>query len=368
MENSKKRLIFFMPSFEGGGVEKNLVIVSNYLSKKIPNVSLITFDSKFNYLFNKRIKIINYSKNSNKIYSKYFKYYKCLLILFKEYLRNKSLIVISFQANIYAIILASILKFNIISRSNSSPTGWKNNFIKLSIFKFFFKLANEIIVNSRDFKNEFKKNFNINATVIYNPLNYSEILKKSKEKLKFKFFDNYKGLKIINIARFTDQKDHTTLLRAIKLVSKKARIRLLIMGYGKNKSQIKKFIKDNNLKKIIKIVNFQRNPYNYLRKADILILSSRFEGLPNVLIEAQTLKKFIISSNCPTGPREILLDGKLGDLFKIGDYNDLSNKVLNFNKNLKINKEKIKLGHKKLKRFNYIDNCEKYYNLIQKYI
>ena len=369
MEINKKKLIFFMPSIEGGGVEKNLIILCNFLSKKFSNICLITFDDKLNHLFNKKIKIINVRElNKKKSYSKYFKYFRCLLLLIYEYFNNRQLLVFSFQANIYVIILATILKFDVISRSNSSPSGWKNNFIKILIFKFFFKFADEIVVNSNQFKREFKKSFGVKTKLIFNPLNRKEIKKQSKIKLKFNFFDNYKGLKIINIARFTDQKDHTTLLRAINLVSKKTEVRLLIMGYGKNKKQIKKFIKDNNLNKVVKILNFQQNPYNYLRKANIFVLSSKFEGLPNVLLEAQVLKKFIISSNCPTGPREILQDGKLGDLFKIGDYIDLSNKILNYKKNQKAYKKKINLSYKKLNRFDYKDNCEKYYNLIRRYI
>ena len=68
MEKFKKRLIIFMPSIDGGGVEKNLFIISNYLSKKIDNISLITFDSRFNKNFDKKIKILNVVKNPKENY------------------------------------------------------------------------------------------------------------------------------------------------------------------------------------------------------------------------------------------------------------------------------------------------------------
>ena len=86
------------------------------------------------------------------------------------------------------------------------------------------------------------------------------------------------------------------------------------------------------------------------------------------MLEAQTLKKFIISSNCKTGPREILQNGKLGYLFKVGDYKMLEKKILNFvkfKKNLSI---KIKYAYKHLDRFNYEYNCKHYWKLISKYI
>ena len=110
----------------------------------------------------------------------------------------------------------------------------------------------------------------------------------------------------INIARFTDQKDHITLINSIKLlVDKKINIKLLIMGYGPNRNKIINHIRRNNLSNYVKVIKFQDNPYKYLKKSNLFILSSLYEGLPNVILEAMTLKKFVISSDCPTGPKEI---------------------------------------------------------------
>ena len=157
MEKSQNRLILFMPSMDGGGVEKNIIIVANYLSKFIKKIVLITFDSKFNKKFFKKIKIINYKKNNNKKYSKYFKYFACMLILIKEITKNKHSSVFAFQANIYAIILSFILRFDLIIRSNASPSGWTKSFIKNYLFKIFFSLPKSIIVNSFDFTYQGKK-------------------------------------------------------------------------------------------------------------------------------------------------------------------------------------------------------------------
>ena len=184
MEKSEKRLILFMPSMEGGGVEKNLILIANYISNFKENIQLITFDDNFNKFFNKKINILNVTKKNRKKYSKYYKYFFCLCILIKEYLKNKNLVLFTFQANIYAIILSYFLNFKIISRSNSSPSGWSKKFFKNIIFKFFFKKADCIIVNSKEFQREFKEKFNIKTNLIYNPLNKKEILIKSKVKLK----------------------------------------------------------------------------------------------------------------------------------------------------------------------------------------
>ena len=89
---------------------------------------------------------------------------------------------------------------------------------------------------------------------------------------------------------------------------------MLLIGYGPKKNKIINFIKDNNLKDNVCVLKFKKNPFPYLKLADIFVLSSKYEGLPNVLLEALVLKKYIISSNCPTGPKEILDNGNYGSL------------------------------------------------------
>lgn len=359
----KKKLIIFMPSIEIGGVEKNLYIISNFLAKKITDVSLITGSNEKKIYFNK-IKIIT-PRISNIIgKSRLIKYFLCLFELLKQILFNKKITVLCFQANLYCIVLCKIFNVKIIVRSNASPSGWSGNFIKKIFFKFIFSLANCIIVNSYEFKDEFKKKFNIKTQCIYNPLNKKEIIKNSKEKINFPFFKNYKYLKIINVARFLDQKDHMTLLKAMKLIEYRLKFRLLIIGEGKNKEKIINYINKNNLRNNIKVLDFKKNPFKYINQSDIFILSSVYEGLPNVLLEAICLKKFVISSNCPTGPLEILNNGKGGLLFKVQDHNDLAKKIIFYSKNKLKLRQKIFYAYNKLERFNYFYNLNKYLKIV----
>ena len=115
-------------------------------------------------------------------------------------------------------------------------------------------------------------------------------------------------------------------------------------------------------------MNFLTNPYKYIKKSDVFVLSSTFEGLPNVLLEAQCLKTFIISSDCSSGPREILLNGKAGFLFKVKDNYDLSKKILKYFYNKEKLNKKIKIGYQNLYRFKEKNNLEKYFSLIKKFI
>ena len=121
-----------------------------------------------------------------------------------------------------------------------------------------------------------------------------------------------------------------TLLKSLKLLKYKFKVnfRLYLIGKGYNFNLLSNFIKNSGLQKNIKLAGYKKNAFEYIKSSDLLILTSRYEGLPNVLIEAQASGVPVISSNCPSGPREILMNGKLGELFKVGDYKGLSKKIL----------------------------------------
>ena len=138
------------------------------------------------------------------------------------------------------------------------------------------------------------------------------------------------------------------------------------MGYGPNESIFKEYVRKNKLNKIVKIIKYQDNPYKFLKRADLFVLTSLYEGLPNVLLEAMVLKKFVISSNCPTGPKEILNNEKYGLLFKIKNHIELAKKIYLYKKNRGIYNKKIDLGFKSLNRFNFENNCKKYLLLVKK--
>ena len=123
-----------MPSIEGGGVEKNLFIITNFLTKKCSNVSLITISKKFSSKFHKSLKFISPKSNFWDQMSRRLKYLIAIFFLVKEILKDKNIIVFSFQANIYCIIICKLFSVKVISRSNSAPVGWSKNFIK----KLFF--------------------------------------------------------------------------------------------------------------------------------------------------------------------------------------------------------------------------------------
>ena len=137
-----------------------------------------------------------------------------IFLLIKEIIKDKNTIVFSFQANIYCILICKLFSVKVIARSNTAPIGWSRNILKRYIFKKVLNLSDQVMVNSIQFKNDLKKQLNVNSKCIYNPLNRKEIIKKSKQKSK-KIFSSSKKLKILNIGRFTEQKDQLTFLKSL---------------------------------------------------------------------------------------------------------------------------------------------------------
>jgi glycosyltransferase involved in cell wall biosynthesis len=364
MQTNLLKLLIFNPSREDGGVEKNLFIITNYLDDRISGVNLITTNFQYATKFSKRVKLIFPRYYLSNKYGRLPRYFLCIieLIIFIIKHRRKVLI-LSFQANIYAIIIAKIFNIRIISRSNTSPTGWSQNFFKQIIFSFLLKKTRKIIVNSYQFKKIMDKKYKLNCQCILNPFNFNLISKLSRVKIKEDFFKSKKKLKIISVGRLVHQKDHMTLVKAINIVAKSKRnIEVIILGKGIEKDNLKNYINTNNLQSFVKLIGYKKNPFNYIKQADIFILSSIYEGSPNVLVEAQFLKKYIISSNCPTGPKDILANGLYGDLFQVGNYKKLANLILNYNYNLK--KGMISQGFRNAFQYDKKKSCEQYLSLV----
>lgn len=123
---------------------------------------------------------------------------------------------------------------------------------------------------------------------------------------------------IFSAARLEEsQKDFTTLLKAYAQISWKIPQDLVIAGDGRHRPQLEALAKNLGISQRVHFLGFKRNCYVWLDRCDVFVLSSHFEGLPTVLIEALMFKKKIVATDCPTGPREILAGGKCGQLVPI---------------------------------------------------
>ena len=141
-------------------------------------------------------------------------------------------------------------------------------------------------------------------------------------------------------------------------------LRLILIGYGKNERNIHNLIKKQKISKFIKIIKKCDNPYPYIKKSDLFVLNSKYEGFANVIVESVFLDTPVISTNCNSGPSEILLNGKGGKLIKVhNNRNVLSKEILKFFENKKFLIKKNKIAKSNLKRFSVKNNVNEFNKL-----
>jgi glycosyltransferase involved in cell wall biosynthesis len=164
--------------------------------------------------------------------------------------------------------------------------------------------------------------------VIYNPVITTEILSKAKEPVEHPWFALGQPPVILGVGRLYPQKDFPTLIRAFGEVRKIRPARLVILGSGPEQENLEKLIQELGLEKDVALLGFVNNPYAYMARAGVFVLSSIFEGLGNVLIEALAVGTPVISTDCKSGPSEILANGKYGFLTPVGDSQKMAEAIL----------------------------------------
>ena len=171
-------------------------------------MSVLTSSNKYKSRF-KKVKYIGPNSDIFENLGRGLKTIIATYYLIKFIFTQKKFLVISFQSNIFAILICKLFSIKIITRSNSFPNDWTNNFIKKLIFKIIYKLADKTIVNSKSIKSKFVKFYGINPVHIYNPIDKLKIISLSKNKIK-KIYKSKNSLKLIMVGRLSKEKDHKT--------------------------------------------------------------------------------------------------------------------------------------------------------------
>lgn len=133
---------------------------------------------------------------------------------------------------------------------------------------------------------------------------------------------------LVGAGRLTRQKDFATLLRAFALVLKQRPARLLLLGDGPERPRLEALAAELGIGVAVDFHGFVANPFPYIARSDLFVLSSAWEGFGNVLVEAMALGVPVVSTDCPSGPREILQDGALGPLVPVADPVALATAIL----------------------------------------
>lgn len=189
----------------------------------------------------------------------------------------------------------------------------------------------EIIAVSQDVATDFVKHFphlRKNITVIYNPILSDRLIDLSREPLDHPWFTPGNLPVLVSAGRLQPAKGFDILIDAFARAIKTTPARLLILGEGPDREALQERIAANNLSDVCELAGYQHNPYMYMARSRAFVLSSRFEGLPTVLVEALAVGAPVIATDCHSGPREILADGMFGTLVPLNDIDALANAII----------------------------------------
>jgi len=197
--------------------------------------------------------------------------------------------------------------------------------------KLFYPWADGIVSVSHGVAKDLIDLTEINSgkiEVIYNPVITPELTEKAKEPVEHPWFAPGEPPVILGVGRLVAQKDFSTLIHAFAKVRKIRPARLMILGNGREEEKLQALVKDLGIEKDVAWVGFVDNPFAYMKRATVFALSSAWEGLPTVLIEALAVGIPVVSTDCPSGPAEILNAGKYGELTAVGDVKGMSEAIL----------------------------------------
>jgi len=307
----KKKIVFVLPRLGGGGAQRVIATLLNNLDKEKYEIFLVLFDSKGDYqeYLSSYVKVINLNTKRlrNSIIPLFSTLYEIKPDILFSTMREISILLISFKW-----LLPS--KTRLICREMNTPSESIKNFKYASFFTWFYKnyykYADLIICQSKYMLNDLKDNFNIpekKLIQIYNPVDSEYIINNFFGESKCPFSTKSERINIVAIGRLIDQKGFDRLIDSIpQLLLKYPDANLWILGKGNLKIELVQQVEKLNLMKSIHFVEHQKNPFEWLRNADLFVLPSKYEGLPNILLEALCCECPVVSLKHPGGTYEIM--------------------------------------------------------------
>ena len=381
MRGLQKILVEYLKLIDKNKYRIVLLIANDYGKKnlfleEIPKNVEIQFVRPYNLVS----KIAELSKNRkilNRLLLKRYRYRskRVFKSIFLEKLSKlgKIDLIIDFDGGLKSILDNLKAEKKIIWIHSSIRKHKQDNKSKISRYGEELKKYDKIIAICKEMNEEIKELYPFLSSeieYIYNPLDCNNIIEQGNENIE-KMTSYEKELierdYFLAVSRLdTVQKDFETLIEGYSILKNKGiKEKLYIIGEGNGRVKIEKMIEEKNLGEDVILLGEKKNPYVWMKHSKLFIHSSKYEGFGVVLLEALMLDKFVISSNCPTGPTEILTNPKAGELFDVGDANQLAEKVLKVLYDKDYQKELLKNIQLKKKEFELSEIAEKFHKIIE---
>lgn len=342
-------ICFFITTLTKGGAERVISNLANGFSENSTNkIEILTmYNTKIDYDLNKNIvinsldekyvdpyKLQNNSRGIKKLIKHILKFFKYIQLKknLRKYMKNKEFdVVVTFLPEPSFMILSQkkYVKSKIIISDRNDPKEEYNTIRTNHLMKKLYPLADGFVFQTDDAKHYFDKIIKCESKIILNPVNEKFI----KEPYLGKREKN-----IINVGRLEKQKNQMLLIKAFeKIKDDICDTKLIIYGEGSLKSYMQDYINENNLKDRIFLMGQADNIEDKIYKSSLFVLSSSYEGMPNVLVEAMCLGLPVISTDCDCGgPRMLIKNEENGILVSNNNGEELGNAMKMVMKNEKL--------------------------------
>ncbi len=356
----KISILFILPDLETGGAERIVTTIANHLDREKfePKIMLLRKEGGYLAFLNDDVEVIDLKTPRIR---------HSLIPILKEIRKRKPDIVFSGFGEVNAY-LALFIKFFPKTKFIARETNVVSKHVTRKEIQFFYKFYNnydKIICQSDDMKSDLVENFKIRKEKlikINNPVDFTFIDRKlavSEKPESFK--DGFEN--VVAIGNLSPRKGFDNLLRVFSQL-KNEKIKLHILGDGKDKTELHQLKYDLVLENVI-FHGQQKNPYQFLKFADLFVLSSRYEGFPNVLLEAGACGIYSLANDCQGGINEIIQPGVIGEISNIENYEEFADKILTI---LEKTHDQVAIKNSILSRFSKEIILDKYENIFKEIV
>ncbi len=328
MSNAPHHIALFLPHLDGGGAERVMALLAAGFASQGSQVDLVLVKTQGSYLslLPPEVRIIDLHAANE---------YTSLPGLVR-YLRGEQPQVLCSTldlANLIALIARRISRVStrVIVRVANTVSMRKRSIFKKKLerrlLRWIYPWADNIVAVSEGVRMDLASYTGIapeRIVAIYNPVITTELSAQAQEIVPHPLFANGNIPVVLGVGRLAEAKDFPTLMRAFAKLHEKRRANLVILGEGEQRSELERLAQDLGIATCFSLAGFTANPFAYMSKAAVFTLTSRWEGLPGVLIQAMACGCPVVSTDCPSGPSEILAQGKYGHLVPVGDVAKLA--------------------------------------------
>ena len=329
----ERPIAFFLPSVRGGGAQRVIVnLVQGITERGIPvDVVLATAQGVFLGQLPAAARLVDLGAG---------RLMRSLVPLARYLRRERPRYLVSSMshANLIALWAARLARrstpvmvtvHNTMSQSTQEQGGL-GGALSSRMLRTFYPWASSVVAVSRGAADDLARTSGLpreHVQVVYNPVITPEVLAQARKEPGHPWLAAGKPPVILGVGRLTRQKDFPTLIRAFAEVRRQRPARLIILGEGEERAALEALIGQLGVAADVALPGFRDNAMAYMAKSAVFVLSSAWEGLPTVLIEALAAGTRVVSTDCPSGPREILQDGRLGALVPVGDAPALASAI-----------------------------------------